>query len=372
MWAARAYEDAEALRLEEIREPDLGPGEVLVRVRAAGLVQGLISFWKFGLIPTLPATLGHEIAGSVERVGPGVSESRLGERVRVHANLSCRQCEFCLTDREAMCEQASLIGARTFGPASLRLHERYKDGGFAEFARAPEWLLDPLPDNVSFDVGTKVHDLANAVRALKLADLRPGATVAILAATGAMGSAAVRMAPLFGVSRLVLIGRSRERLQRVVASAAVPTEVVALEDLEDGWEERRGLASALQALAPIEAVLDFLPNGPLLAQALGGLRIGGTAVTMSPSQSPIALPVVAIMVNCWRIVGTRSCTRADALEVIELLRTGRLVADDLITHRFGLRDINAAVTAVMERSEPVWMCVIDPSEGATAAAAESD
>jgi threonine dehydrogenase-like Zn-dependent dehydrogenase len=370
MWAARAYEDAEGLRLEEIPEPELGPGEVLVRVRAAGLVQGMISFWKFGLIPGLPVTLGHEIAGTVERVGPGVSESRLGERVRVHANLSCRQCEFCLTDREAMCEQASLLGARTFGPASLPLHERYKDGGFAEFARAPEWLLDPLPDNVSFEVGAKVHDLANAVRALKLADLRLGATVAILAATGAMGTAAVRMAPFFGVKRLVLIGRSRERLQGVAASSAVATEIVALEDLGDGWEEKRGLATALQALAPIDAVLDFLPGGPLLTQGLAGIRIGGTAVTMSPSQSPVALPVAAIMVNCWRIVGTRSCTRADALEVIELLRAGRLVADDLVTHRFDLRDINAAVAAVMQRGEPLWMCVIDPTESAPVAGAD--
>ena len=73
-----------------------------------------------------------------------------------------------------------------------------------------------------------------------------------------------------------------------------------------------------------------------------------------------ALPAVAMMVNCWRIVGTRACTRTDAQQVLSLLGDGALVIDELITHRFPLAEANQAVTAMRDRTEAIWMAVVNP------------
>ena len=79
------------------------------------------------------------------------------------------------------------MGFQGFGKGRMPLYEKYHDGGVADFIRVPATLIDLLPDNVSFDVGAKVQDLANAVRALRAAELDPGSTVAITSSTGAMG-----------------------------------------------------------------------------------------------------------------------------------------------------------------------------------------
>jgi threonine dehydrogenase-like Zn-dependent dehydrogenase len=72
------------------------------------------------------------------------------------------------------------------------------------------------------------------------------------------------------------------------------------------------------------------------------------------------LPTAVLMVNCWRVVGTRSCTRSDAKQILALLGAGRLAADDLITHRYPLKDVNEATAAIRERREPMWMVVAEP------------
>ncbi|MFF2654217.1 zinc-binding dehydrogenase [Streptomyces sp. NPDC058045] len=224
-------------------------------------------------------------------------------------------------------------------------------------------LADPLPDHVSFDVGAKVHDLANAIRALKRAELPLGATLVVTAATGTMGTATVRLARHFGVSRLVLVGRSAERLHAVRPLAGdVHTDVVALEELPSDWAQEGGLTRALRTLVPqgADAVLDFVPEGPATSQALAALATGGSLVHMGANRSPLTLPMIAVMVNCWRVVGTRACTRTDAQEALTLLARGALDAEELITHRYPLAAAGEAVAAMRDRTEPIWMAVVNP------------
>jgi threonine dehydrogenase-like Zn-dependent dehydrogenase len=81
---------------------------------------------------------------------------------------------------------------------------------------------------------------------------------------------------------------------------------------------------------------------------------------MGANRAPVALPYIAVMVNCWRIVGTRACTRSDAREVLTMLDDGSLAIDDLITHRFPLAQADVAVAALQNRVEPIWMAVVNP------------
>ncbi|MBD3007606.1 alcohol dehydrogenase catalytic domain-containing protein [Streptomyces sp. 5-10] len=363
MLAARAQKGSTALHLDKIATPEPGPYDVLVKVASAGLAPGMMTLLAQGAFKHLPTTLGHEAAGNVVAVGTEVEGIDADARVRVHPNLNCRTCGYCRSDRDMMCPQQAMIGHAAFGDVPMPLYDRYHDGGLAEYIRVPHWLVDPLPDNVSFDVGAKAHDLANAIRALKCADLPLGATLVVTAATGTMGTATVKLARHFGVSRLVLVGRSAERLAAVQPLAGdVRTDCVALEELPANWAEEGGLTRALRALVPqgADAVLDFVPDGPATSQALAALATGGSLVHMGANRSPLMLPMAAVMVNCWRIVGTRACTRTDAREVLTLLGQGALDAEELITHRYPLAEANEAVAALRNRTEPIWMAVVNP------------
>ncbi|MEU6258590.1 zinc-binding dehydrogenase [Streptomyces sp. NPDC047043] len=165
------------------------------------------------------------------------------------------------------------------------------------------------------------------------------------------------------MSHLILVGRSAARLADVRDLARdVITDVVALEELPAHWTEEGGLTRALRALAPqgADAVVDFVPDGPATSQALAALTTGGTLVHMGANRTPLTLPMAAVMVNCWRIFGTRGCTRTDAQEVLTLLTRNALEAEELITHRFPLTEANAAITTLQSRAEPMWMAVVNP------------
>ena len=362
MLAARAYPDREDLVLEQVEQPEPGPGDVLIRVAAAGLAPGLFHLLQQGWFPLLPSIVGHEIAGDVAATGADVGTVSAGQRVRVHPNLTCRNCEYCTTDREQMCSSCSMIGHAVFGPDALVFYRQYHNGGLAEYVNVPAWAVDVLPDNVSYDVGAKVHDLANAVRALKTANLRPGSTVVVTAATGTMGTAVVRLAPLYGITRLIAVARSAERLKAVAKLDPSRVEVVSIDSLDADWKQNGGLTRAVRGLVPggADAVLDFFPDGAGTGQAIATLRNGGTLVHMGGNRTPIGLPAVAFTAGCWQLAGTRNCTRNDARRVLELLGSGAVVADDLITHVYPLTEVNQAVRALLERSEPMWMTLIHP------------
>ncbi|WP_113705119.1 zinc-dependent alcohol dehydrogenase [Nonomuraea lactucae] len=355
MLAARANPDSLTVALEKIEIPQPGPHDVLIKVASAGLAPGMITLLAHGAFKHLPTTLGHEAAGTIAAVGADVPGLAEGERVRIHPNLTCRSCVYCRTDREQMCAQQAMIGHAGFGTGPMPLYERYHDGGLAEYIRVPYWLVDPIPDHVSFDVGAKVHDLANAVRALKTAGPLFGGTIVVTAATGTMGTATIKLAHLFGASRLILVGRSAERLEAVRRLSAIPTEAVAMEEGGD-------LTATLRQLAPsgVDAVVDYLPTGPGIWQATAALATGGTLVHMGGNYVPPPIPIGVIMANCWRIIGTRSCTRTDALQVLDLLDAGTLTADELITHRFPLADLGEALAVMRDRSKPIWMGVVNP------------
>jgi threonine dehydrogenase-like Zn-dependent dehydrogenase len=315
-----------------------------------------------GWLPILPQTPGNEAAGAVAALGAGVTEFAVGDRVRLHPNLTCRRCEYCLGDREQLCQTCSMIGHGAFGPKARPLYDRYHDGALAEYVLAPAWAVDPLPETISFDAAAKIHDVSTALRALKLADPAVGATVVWTAATGSIGPAAVRLAPLFGIGRLILVARSEDRLAQVRALAPDLVETLGLDGLDEDWEDAGGLTGALRELAPdgVDAVMDFLPEGAATPQSIAALKPAGTAVVVGGNTIAPLAASIPLTLNCWRIIGNRNGTREDARQVTAWMASGELQIDDLITHRFPLREVNAAAAIVRQRAEPAWMTLVQP------------
>ncbi len=348
-------------KIESVGVPAIGPEGVLVKVKAAGIAPGVLTLGRAGLLQFLPATIGHEMAGIVEAVGDQVSTVKVGARVRVHGNLSCRSCEYCLSDRDQMCPDAGLMGFQVFAKRLTPLIETYRDGGLAEYIRAPYWLVDELPVNVNFDVGAKSHEIATALCTLRRAELKPGSTVIITAPTGAVGACMLKLAGFFGIHRLILIGRSTERLEAVKKLSNIQTDIIALDKLSPEWVTKKELARTVAQTLPqgADAFIDLTPSGADLWQALAGLKTGGTLVHLGANSSVLPLPMVAIMAKCWRIVGTRNHSRNDALTVLSWLKEGRLEVNDLITHKWEFKDIETAIERIIDRSLPIWMCVIN-------------
>lgn len=362
MPAYRGFQGEPIPRMAEVDVPEAREGEVLVEIKSAGLTYGTFALQKAGLLKPMPMTLGHEGAGIVSAVGKGVTSVKPGDRVRIHPTLSCGTCRHCLTGRDHMCWGSAMMGFVSFD-ATVPDYDRYHNGFLTQYAIAPERLIDRLPDHVNFDEGAKLHYAGNALRTLRSAELPPGGILGILGATGSMGVVTIKLARYFGLRKLVLIGRSTERLEEVAKLTDVPTEIVATDTLGEDWIDTGGLARKMAQAVPggMDAVIDYLPEGgPMLQAVAGGLATGGVFVNMGGGPQPFGFPMRMMVRKCWKVVGTRNHSRLDAKEVLQLMADGQLILDDLITHRAPLSQVAEAVEQMNSRTERVWMSVVHP------------
>lgn len=358
MLAAQVTDTNGTLQITELETPVPGPGEALVRVEAAGLAPGAFSLLRMGRVPILPTILGHEIAGTVESIGGEDNSALIGTRVRVHPILACGTCDYCTSDRQMMCSAHSMIGHALFGPEAMPMYQRYHNGGLAEFVVVPLANLDPLPDAVNFELGAKVHDFANAIRALKLADIGPGDTIIVTAATGAMGAATIALAHSFGMPRIIAIGRDADRLEAVAALEPRLVRTLVMTD-EDTMQSVAGKIRAIEP-AGAHSAIDFFPAGKGTSFIFGGLRSGGRIVHMGVNPEPLVIPPAAFSANCITFIGTRNGTRRDAHDALKLLALDPGRYEKLISHRFTLDEAHKARDIFVDRSEPMWMGVVKP------------
>ena len=353
MLALRVNAGQKTAKLETIDVPEISQNEVLIKVGAAHLGPDVFKLVAMGRLAPLPTTLGHKAAGIIAATGASVSSVKVGDRVRLDPNLNCGSCTFCNTDRDALCDQIGIMGF--FSLRQTALFARYHAGGLAQYVRAPASCVDRLDDSLSYDVGAKVHDLANAAAVLKRASFPVGSTLLITAATGSMGSCVVKLAPFFGARRIVLVGRSMQRLTAVGAISQLECQCIATEDLESGWESSGGLSKRVLESIPegVDAVIDFSPAGTELWQVVHNLRVDGSIVLMGGNYSTFNFTGREIGMRALRVFGHRNHSRQDSKLIIQLLESGVLNVDDLLTHHFKLEDWEKAIEANQERSLPV-------------------
>src|SRR5512133_3537346 len=218
MRALRYHGPKKPLRLETISAPAPGPGDVLVRVTAAGICHTELHFLS-GLLDlgVAPLTLGHEIVGRIEKVGAGVPAARAGERVIVYYYVGCGACPHCLRGDENLCD-------------AMRAEYGFvSDGGFAEYVRAPARNAVPLPASVSDAAAAPIGcGVTTAIHAAKLANVGLGEWVVVYGA-GAVGFGLVQVARLRG-ARVVAVGRSEAKL---AAARALGAEAIVRAGAED-------------------------------------------------------------------------------------------------------------------------------------------
>ena len=313
------YYNNSDIRLEERPVPPIGSGEILVRVIASGICGSDVMEWY--RVKKAPLVLGHEIAGEIAAVGEDVTRYKVGDRVFVSHHIPCNTCHYCLRGYHTACET---------------LHTtNYDPGGFAEYIRIPRLNVDRgvfvLPDEVSFDAGVFVEPLACVVRGQRIANLQPGQAVLILG-SGISGLLHLLLARTLGAGRIVTTDISAYRLEMARQLGA------------DGvFDAREDIPARLREINDDRlADLVIVCTGALSAfkQALHSVDRGGTILCFATTEPGVDLPVP--INEFWRneikLMPSYGNSPLDATLAIELIRSGRVPVEKMITHRLPLTE----------------------------------
>lgn len=310
-------------RVEEAAEPALEDGDILLHVEACGLCGSDASRWY--VEKKAPTVLGHEPAGYVARSRS--KRFKEGDRVFVHHHVPCGQCHHCKRGAETSCD--------------LFKKTRLDPGGFAQLVRVPRDNVDRdvllLPDPLSFERATFIEPTACTLRAMH--KLRwTDEDVALVVGLGAMGLTNARACKLRGARLVIGSDLQANRRERALASGAVDAVVDATANVLHQVKELTHGRGADHVIVGPSAI-------PVIEQAYELVAPGGTLLLFSPmapdkhwSFSPSRLYFHEIS-----ITSSYSCGPRETREALELIASGELEVDDLVSHRIDLGGVNDGI-----------------------------
>jgi threonine dehydrogenase-like Zn-dependent dehydrogenase len=355
MRAARMHRIGGPMLLEEIPTPDPGPTDVLVAVKACGMVPNLgnvLANWTKWFpelpLPKLPAIFGLDPAGVVEKVGSQVHSIRPGERVYVNPGRWCGSCPVCRAGEPINCRNYTFNGYFGFGPDSQKIYDMYPYGGFCEYMPAPQYAVVKLPDNVSFEQAARFGYLGTAYAALKKAKVGAASSVLINGITGTLGLGAVLLALGMGATRILGTARNQELLDRVKALSPARIDVLSI-----GKRPIAEWAMQLTGGDGLDVMIDCRgPGSPAsdFIESLRALRRGGRAVDIGGMSERLELDVHTLMDDQISLVGSNWSTPGDCQEMAEMARVGTLDLSVLVHRRFPLSDVNKAIASLKDRN----------------------
>ena len=339
MRVARYYRNDD-VRLEQAPVPEIGPGEVLVRIEASGICGSDVVEWY--RIKHAPIVLGHEVAGVVEQVGEGVERFRPADRVMATHHVPCNACRYCRSGHHQVCD-------------TLR-STHYDPGGFAEYVRLPAINVNRgtflLPDHVSFEEGAFLEPLACVVRGQRKTGLRAGQSV-LVSGSGMSGLLHIALARAAGADPIVSTDVHPYRLEaarRLGADAAID----AREDVPARFRELNGGRGADQVIICTAAQA-------AVEQAFRTVERGGTVLMFAlPDPDTVyAVPLSDLWKDDVSLVHSYAGAPADIREALDLIATGRVDVAPMITHRMGLAETGDAFRLVLAAGESLKI-IIEP------------
>ena len=306
MKAAVVRKFGEPLTIEEVPVPSPGPGQALIEIVASGVchtdLHAADGDWP--VKPTLPFIPGHEGAGIVVALGPGVTHLKNDDRVGVAwLHSACGHCEFCLSGWETLCKQQKNSGYST-------------NGGFAQYAVAEADYLGRIPDNLSFVEAAPILCAGvTTYKGLKETDTRPGQWV-VISGVGGLGHVAVQYAKAMGL-RVAAVDLGPEKMALAKKLGAEITIDAKTQD--PPAEIQKQIGGAHGVLVTAVSTIAF-------KQALGMLRRGGTCVLngLPPGEFPVS--IFDVVLNRYTIRGSIVGTRQDLEEALQFAAAGKVKA----------------------------------------------
>jgi L-iditol 2-dehydrogenase len=342
MRVAMYYSNSD-VRLEEMPVPQIGPGEVLMRVEASGICgTDLLEWYR---LHKAPLVLGHEVAGVIEAVGAGVKQYKVGERICAAHHVPCNTCRYCLSGHHTVCD-------------TLR-QTNFDPGGFAEYVRLPhinvEQGIFPLPDEMSFEEATFVEPLACVLRGQRLARFQPGQTVLVIG-SGVAGLLHIQLARASGARYIMATDIVDYRLDAARKLGA---------DVATHAREYRP-TSLRQAAGGCLADLVVICSGATsaLSQGLESVERGGVVLFFAPTKPDVTIST-SINDLFWRnevtLTSSYGGCPGDYAAALELIKAGKIRVKEMITHRLGLAETGLGFQLVA-RAQGSLKVIIEPQK----------
>ena len=333
MKVARLYAP-EDLRIEDTPAPEARPGEIVIRVRSCSTCGTDAKIFHHGHHHiSLPRVLGHEVAGEIVEVGNGADGFGVGDRVQVIAAIPCGECFYCRRGQETVCENLESIGYQY-------------DGGFAEFMRVPRKVLDRdglnrVPDHVPFEAASLTEPLACVLNGQEIAQVGTGDVVAVLGA-GPIGCLHVRLARARGASSIILADVNERRLE---LSVGARPDIVIDSGREDAVDAVRKATDGRGADVVITATGAGAAQEQALemASARGRISLFGG---LPRDNSVIRFDSNLVHYRELIVVGAYGSAPRHNRAALELISTGAVEVEDLITHRVPLDRVRDSIDIV--------------------------
>ena len=336
MHAVRLIKPGRPLEAQDIPIPDIGPAEVLLRVKAAGICHS-DAHYRAGVsvVSPLPLTLGHEIAGVVERVGGEVKNVSIGDRVCVHYLDTCGHCHPCFQGQEQFCSSVKMIG-------------KQRDGGYAEFAAVPARSVFPLPKEISFAEGAiMMCSSATSFHALQKARLQAGETVAIFG-FGGLGFSALQLAQASGAGKIYVVDVNAKKLKLAETYGAVA--------INAGKSDAADQIQKLTGGKGVDVSLELIGLPVTMDQSVRSLGVLGRAALVGLTKKSFPVSPYSNVINKEaEIIGVSDHLASEIPLLTEMVRSGKLKfgKDVIRTIPLEAKRINATLDALQENSDQI-------------------
>lgn len=348
---ALRYHGNKDIRLEEIPEPEAGPGEVRVRVTHTGICATDIEEWQFGPLwvqhgtpnpltgRQAPLTLGHEITGRIESLVDGVTGVQVGQRVAINNVLTCGTCFWCKRGQQAVCPSMAVAGLSA-------------DGGLAEYIVWPAEMVEPLPDTVSDEEAALVEPTTVAVRAVRNSGVKAGDTVAVVG----VGTVGLLTAQGFRAAGARVIALDINNTNLAMANELGADEAI---NVSVGYTSEQ-LLELTDGIGP-DIVVETAGVARSPVDAIKWTRRGGTTVLVGIYSATPEMNFNDIVGVERRVVGSVAAGPGDMAAAIRMIGTGQIRVKDLITTKVPLeRAIPDGFKRMLLPQKDVYRILIKP------------
>jgi len=339
---ALRYLGEKTLEVQEITAPEPKKGEVLIRVKGCGIcgsdVHGYLGLTGRRLPPM---TMGHEFAGEVAKRGPEAERFGVGEKVIVQPIHFYGECENCKDGLTMLCLNKRFFGVLT------------QDGAMAEYIAVPEKLLYKLPEDSNCYVGALTEPYAVAYGAVLKAGNLEGKTVLVIGA-GTIGACVLQLVKTKNPAKIIVSDLSDARLRTTKELGA---DAVINPAKEDFMEAVSGITGG----AMIDISIECVGVQATANQSIQCLRVGGTAVWVGMSQKEMTINMQDVVCSARRVLGSFNYTHEEFGQVAEIVTSGKLATDKLITKVISLHEAVEVFDDIHKNPDAYLKVIIDPT-----------
>lgn len=348
--SAAVYRGSGKIAVEQVPLPEIGSGEILIRVETCGICPTDLKKIAYDLLPP-PRIYGHETAGVVAQVGERVTKFRPGDRVIVFHHIPCGECFYCKHKLFAQCAVYKKVGVTAgFEPAG---------GGFAQYVRVMDWIVErgveKIPEGVSFDRASFVEPVNTCLKGVRAIAPQAG-EVCVILGQGPIGLIFTMMGKIEGLRMVVTdtMASRRKLALRFGAEAAFDPCDAGLAEHVKGMTEGRGADIVLVA-ASAKGIVE---------QAVACSRPGARILLFAQTshQERIEVSGADVCMGERTLLGSYSASVDLQKESADLVFSGALPVEELITHRFPLGQIREGIERALHPDEVSLKIVVTPQK----------